>query len=448
MKKNFKRRLVAGLSVAVFVCMGIGGCANAGSNNVKEDITLIIKCPILVIESVSNSGIVDTQYFLEHAGQEFASQYDKANVTIDVRVFDLIDESEAVTGSFDTEYAMDVLYEDYFNMTAYVHTGRVVPLDDMITDDIRNDIDDTAWAISSVDGKTYMMPYLSRQNILIYNKKLMKDCGLENYVQDSLEIQNWTTDEWTYILDTLAKNLPSGVYPMTIYGKNNQGDTHIMSYIRSFGSTIFDEDGNFNFESDEAVKALTWIQDGVDRGWYAPHPENLEISDCQELFSNNQLVFYIFNNANVALYDNLDDYGFVNFPGNVATSFVTGFEVFDNGNPTKVQAAKDLIKYIYETDEWLELSAGNIPESKKTAEKYADKITMLNEFSNNSPNVVDFMNSSPNWQGNETSVRSVFWPNIHELLLGSVTPEECAKNLDDDCNRALEIGRETSTLHE
>jgi multiple sugar transport system substrate-binding protein len=276
----------------------------------------------------------------------------------------------------------------------------------------------------------------------------MKDCGLENYVQDSLEIQNWTTDEWTYILDTLAQNLPSGVYPMTIYGKNNQGDTHIMSYIRSFGSTIFDEDGNFNFESDEAVKALTWIQDGVDRGWYAPHPENLEISDCQELFSNNQLVFYIFNNANVALYDNLDDYGFVNFPGNVATSFVTGFEVFDNGNPTKVQAAKDLIKYIYETDEWLELSAGNIPESKKTAEKYADKITMLNEFSNNSPNVVDFMNSSPNWQGNETSVRSVFWPNIHELLLGSVTPEECAKNLDDDCNRALEIGRETSTLHE
>jgi multiple sugar transport system substrate-binding protein len=276
----------------------------------------------------------------------------------------------------------------------------------------------------------------------------MEDCGLGNYVQDGVQIQNWTTDEWTYILDTLAQNLPSNVYPMAMYGKNNQGDTHIMSLIRAFGSGIFDENGNFDFESDEAVNALSWIQAGVDKGWYPPHPENLEIADAQELFNNNQLVFYIFNNGNIILYDNLEDYGFVNFPGNVATSFVTGFEVFDNGDDTKVQAAKDFIKYIYETDKWLELSAGNIPESKKTAEKYADRIIMLNEFSQNLPNVVDFMNSSPNWQGNDTSVRSVFWPNIHNLLMKTVTPEECAQALDADCNKALEIGRESSTLHE
>ena len=31
-----------------------------------------------------------------------------------------------------------------------------------------------------------------------------------------------------------------------------------------------DTDGNFDFESDEAVKSLTWIQDGVDKGWYPP----------------------------------------------------------------------------------------------------------------------------------------------------------------------------------
>jgi multiple sugar transport system substrate-binding protein len=443
--KNIYRNVLGLLTITGLSLAAVTGC---GSKSTKEDITLIIKCPPLMLESSSDNGVVDTEYLMKNAGEEFAKQYDKANVTIDVRVFDLVDETQAVTGSFDTEYAMDILYEDYFNMTAYVHTGRVVPLADMITDDIRNDIDETAWEISSINGKTYMMPYLSRQNILIYNKSLMEECGLSKYVQDELEIQSWTIDEWTYILDTLAKKLPSNVYPMTMYGKNNQGDTHILSFIRSYGSNIFDEDGNFDFESEEALKALTQIQNGVERGWYPPHPENLEISDCQELFSNGQLVFYIFNNANTALYDNLEDYGFVNFPENVATSFVTGFEVFDNGNPTKVQAAKDFIKYIYETDKWLELSVGNIPESKKTAQKYADKITMLNEFNNNSSNVVDFMNSSPNWQGNDTSVRSVFWPNIHELLLGTVTPKECAANLDRDCNRALEIGRESSILHD
>jgi multiple sugar transport system substrate-binding protein len=81
-------------------------------------------------------------------------------------------------------------------------------------------------------------------------------------------------------------------------------------------------------------------------------------------------------------------------------------------------------------------------------EAYEDQIIMLEEFSENAVHVVDFMNSSPNWQGNDTSVRSVFWQHIHDLLLQTVTPEECAKALDLDCNNALQIGRDSSTLHE
>jgi multiple sugar transport system substrate-binding protein len=362
-------------------------------------------------------------------------------------VFDYTDEIEAVSGSWDTADAADVLYEDYFNMSSYVYSGRVVPLDDIITEDIRSDIEQSAWDMSEIDGKTYMMPYLSRQNVLMYNKALMEECGLSDFISEG-EIQSWSIDEWTEILDTLAEKLPDYVYPMMMYGKNNQGDTHIMSFIRAFGSSIFDADGNFDFEGDAAVEALSWIQDGVARGWFPPHCENLEITDAQELFSNNQLVFYIFNNANTAVYDDLSDYGFVNFPGNVATSFMTGFEVFDNGDSQKLTAAKDFVKFIYENEEWLEKSAGNIPVSKTVAEKYADEIFMLDEFECNSENVVDFVNGSPNWQGLDTSVRSVFWQNIHKLLQETVTPEECARLLDEECNNALDVGRQNAVLHE
>lgn len=221
-----------------------------------------------------------------------------------------------------------------------------------------------------------------------------------------------------------------------------------MSLIRAFGSTIYDEEDNFDFENEKAVEALQWIQDGVDKGWYPPHAENLEITDNQELFYNNQLGFYIYNIANRGLVDNLEDYGFVNFPGNVATSFITGFEIFDNGNDAKIKVAKDFLTYIYENDTWLDLSAGNIPVSKKVGEKYGDQIEMLNAFLDNTPQVVDFMNNCPNWQGNDTSVRSVFWPNIHALLRKQVTAQECAANLDADCNEAISIGREGSVLHE
>ena len=439
-----KRKIHCILFWMIMCCVFVCGC---GAKK-KEDITLIIKAPSLVMNSISNPELVEAIFFLQEAGEAFAAQYEDANVTIRVETFAYEDEMKVITDCFDTEDATDILYEGYFNMASYLHTGRVVPLDDIISEELRNDIDDASWAMSMADGKTYMMPFLSMQNILIYNKEFFVMCGLEQYVADESVIQSWTVEEWTEILDTLAEKLPERIYPIMMYGKNNQGDTHIMSFIRVFGSPIFDADGNFDFESDEAVKALTWIQDGVDKGWYPPHPENLEISDCNELFSNGQLVIHLFNNANFMLYENMEDYGFVNFPGDVATSFVTGFEVFDNGDEQKVKAAKELVKFIYENEEWLDVSAGNIPVSKSVSEKYEDQIIMLDEFTENSVNVVDFMNNSPNWQGNDTSVRSVFWPSIHALLAKQVTPQECAKMLDETCNAALETGRVSSTLHD
>lgn len=187
---------------------------------------------------------------------------------------------------------------------------------------------------------------------------------------------------------------------------------------------------------------------GCKQGLVSAASGNLEISDCNELFSSGQLSIYTVNNASFVLYDNIEDYGYVNFPGNLATSFITGFEVFDNGDELKIKAAKDFILFIYENEEWLDISAGNIPVCKSVAEKYKDQIIMLDEFVSNEEHVVDFMNNSPNWQGDDTSVRSVFWPNIHEMLSGTITPQECAEALNEACNAALQAGRENSELHE
>ena len=211
--------------------------------------------------------------------------------------------------------------------------------------------------------------------------------------------------------------MPHGIYPLAVFAANNQGDTHILSYLRAFGGRIFDSRGNFAFQDPATVKALAWLQEGVRRGWFPPHPENLEMKDCSELFANGQLAIYMFNNANRTIYTNLDDYGFVNYPGNIATEFSNGFLVFDNGDPARLQAAKDFLVFLYDRDEWRDLSAGNIP------------------------------NKSPNWQGRQDSFRSVFWPNIHRLLELKITPEQCAADLDRVCNAALEKGRRERRLH-
>ncbi len=446
MKEKTKLRTKKIYALLTAALLAVSAAATGCAGKSKPKVTLIVKTPALNMNCVSNPDIKASNDLLEYAAKKFTDSYDYADVTINVEVFDYVDENMAILDCYGTDDAADILYEGYFNMAAYIYTGYVVPLDDIITDEIRNDIRSSAWEQSKVNGKTYMMPYLSLQNILIYNKTLFRECGLDSFLTDRAEIQNWTVDEWETILDTLADKLPDGSYPLMMYGENNQGDTHIMSFMHIFGGTVFDAEGKFDFECEETVRALKWLQDGVDRGWYAPHPENIEIIDNQQLFQSGRLALYIFNNANYIIYDDIEEnYGFVNFPGNIATSFITGFQVLDNGDKEKIKVSKDFIKFIYEDPEIMEMSAGNIPESKTVTEKYADEIFMLPEFSANAANVIDFMHNSPNWQGSDNSVRSVFWPHIHDLLSGAVTPEECAAALNRDCNAAVSV---ETKLHE
>lgn len=433
-------------ALAALICLllFLPGCETGA----KKEVHLIIKTPMEELNTVASPDIRSVPQFLEQAARDFALNYEKARVIPEVRAFNYVDELKAVPATFDTPEAPDLLFGAFFNLSGYIHTGRVAPLDSIITPEMRADIDDTNWKVASRKGKTYLMPFVTRQNILIYNKKLFRECGLERFCGEGREIQNWTLPEWETILDTLAKKLPKGVYPLAIFAKNNQGDTHILSYLRAFGGKIFTPDGDFDFQNPKVVKALAWLREGVIRGWFPPHPENLEMKDCSELFANGQLAIYMFNNANRSLYSDLENYGFVNYPGNIATQFYNGFAAFDNKDPDRLKAAMDFLSYLHDTDKWRDISAGNIPASKRTMERYGDRITMLKEFRENARNVVDFMQGSPNWQGQPDSFRSVFWPIIHKLLALDITPEQCAAELDKACNAALAIGRKDMAIHD
>ena len=157
------RRVIVLFAAAVCLLSGCGAGVRpeGASGQGKQDVTIILKAPAQEMNCVSNPEITNTQAFLERVGQAFAAQYEDANVTVDVKMFALADEVSAITETFDTEDAPDILYEGYFNMAGYIHTGRVVPLDDMITDAIRADIYDSAWTISMTNGNTYMMPFLT-----------------------------------------------------------------------------------------------------------------------------------------------------------------------------------------------------------------------------------------------------------------------------------------------
>ena len=441
--KNWKQILAGGLILAA-VFGTLAGCAPKEAE--KPQVMLTVKLPPLTVAN-ADTDITDAYDLLVQAGQEFAAQYADAAVTVNVIKFSYTEEDDYITGCFDAEDAVDVLFEGYFNMSGYIHTGRVVPLDDIITDAMRADIDSASWEMSQVNGKTYMLPYYSLQNTMCFNKELFRQCGLDNYIGAQGVIQSWTPEEWEAILSTLAEKLPEMSYPMMMYGKNDQGDTHIMTLLRSRGSEFFDENGRFHINTPEGIAALQWIADSHEKGYFPAGCENMEINDCNALFLNNQLAIHMTNSA-TAINVDLDTTGFANFPSEDGagynTSFVTGFQVFDNGDAAKLKAAKAFVSYFYGNEELMNYAQVGIPASKATAERVSGHIFMQEAYAANAVNTVDFTANNPNWRG----VRDVFYPHIHDLLAGVNTPEEVAAAIDGDCNAAIEEGWANSRLHE
>lgn len=440
------KRIVSFALLAVIIAGLLAGCKkNSGK---EEEIILNIKVPVIALDNVVNPDVKDTYTFLNRASKAFSEQYEDADVTFNVSQFEFAREDKEITDCFDTERAVDILYEGYFNMSTYIYSGRMVPLDDIITDEIRNDIDDIYWTQSKKDGKTYMMPFLSYQNVLVYNKDLFREAGLDEFISNEDKVQTWSMEEWETVLGTLREKLPDTSYPMMMYAASEEGDTHIMLLLRSFGSSFFDDEGFFNINAPEGIKALNWIRECDKKGYFPPNSESLVLLDSYGMFTNGQIAIYI---SKIVLKNQSEekelDLGYVNFPSvdnaGYYSSFTSGFGVFDNGDEKKIKAAKDFIKYIYES-EWLDYSAGSIPASNKVSEKYSKDLKYLEKYINNDGTPVNFTSDNPNWSG----VRKVFHTHIQDLLYGEKSPETIAEEIDSDCNFAIRAGYENISFHQ
>lgn len=441
------KKIISVILISILTIATLSACGP--KEEVKPNVTLNVKVPALQMAPLTDPEINDAYTFLQKATDLFKEQYEDANVTINLVQYTKDREDREIPGSYDTSRATDVLYSEFFNMSTYIHSGRVVPLDDIISDEIRNDIDESYWANGMINGKTYMIPYLGMQNTLAYNKDLFRQVGLDKYIVDEDVVQSWTLDEWEEILSTLAEKLPENVFPMMMYAKNSIGDTHIMTLLRSRGSTFFDESGRIKLNTPEGLAAIQWLMDSNKKGYFPTNAETLETDDCGVLFYNQQLAISLNNIAlDVALRKYGFDYGNVNFPSidgkGLNTTFITGFEVFDNGDELKLKVAKDFVKFVYENEQCLDYSSAGITCSNRVAEKFADQMQIEQKYMDNRSNGWNFTNNSPAWR----DVRAVFYPNIADLLYGEMSAEEIATQIENTCNAAIENGYANSKLHE
>ena len=430
------------MALAAAVCLNLAGCAPGQKKAVKQ-VTLTIKTPPIGFGTVPGLGEKESYDLFVAAAEKFSAQYDTYEVSFEISKYDYLDEKEQLADKQGTDEAADIYYSGSWNTPSYVARGWLVSLDDIVDDELRKDIDETIWEQNTIEGKVYIMPFQQLQNTLIVNRTMMKEAGLEEYIPEGDEIAHWSTEEFDTILHALGDSLTEdNQFAFMMYAANNQGDSHIMTLLRAYGGTLYDEEGDFAVDTPEGIAALEWLKDLNDKGITPKGAENMELIDCVNLFNNGQMALCMGNLTNLwDIWDKGLDVFAANFPSmdgkGYATSSVNGFCIFDNGNEDKIQAAKDFIRYIYTDEDLMKYTLGTLPVNHSVTEKYQDEIRMLKAYGDNTPNIVDNIRNNLNWQG----VRDVFYLNIKDLLLEKKTPAEVAAGIDQSCNTALSIGR-------
>lgn len=436
-----KKQLLCALLAGV-LGLSLAGCGTPKTAE-PERVTLIVKTPPIGLGNIPGLGNAEAYDMLTLAAERFQAQYDRYDVEFDIGRYDYLDEQAQLAEKYGTEEATDLFFSGSWNVPLYAKRGWLVPLDDIIDEELRADIDESMWRQNSIDGRVYTMPFHQLQNTLMVNRAMMEEAGLEEFIPEGDSVAHWSTEEFNLICQRLTESLTDeNTFPFMMYAANNQGDSHIMTLLRSHGCPLYDENGNFAVNTPEGIQALSWIKEMDEKGVTPKGAENLELLDCVNLFYNGQLAMCVGNLTNLWDARNKGIELFTaNFPDLSGAGYCAagsnGLCVFDNGDEAKIQVAKDFVRFLYTDEEVMKYTLGTLPVNNSIVEKYGDDIWMLKAYGENTTNAVDNIRGSLNWQG----VRDVFYPNIRDLLMGTKSPEEVAAAIDARCNAALKQGR-------
>ncbi|MBP6322516.1 MAG: extracellular solute-binding protein [Fusobacteriaceae bacterium] len=391
----------------------------------------------------------DFDSFLKKAAEEFKKE--NPNVTVNVQVIPGDQRSDKLSVAIQTKTLPDVFFESAFAMTQYAHMGALAPIDDIIDDAAKKDIPQAIWDNVQIGGKTYFYPFANNPGTLAYNADLFKKAGLEKYIGGEYDIKTWTLEEYKMILKTLKEKLPADVSPMSLYAKNNQGDTWNLAYLRMFGTPFFGPDGKLVANDDATVKALTLLDEFRKAGYTNTGAETLTSNDVLALFQNQKTAI---NFVNSVLLTNIQkdmadgkigkfDLRLANIPGEKAPAsftYVTGACVFNTGNEAKMAMAKKFVQFFSTNAELVKASKNGIPVRDSVATAVSAELPYLKAYQENAKYIFNFSNNTPGY----AELRTLLFPELQAVFTGQKTPKEAMDSYTQQGNVIIDREQKNS----
>jgi multiple sugar transport system substrate-binding protein len=188
------------------------------------------------------------------------------NVSLKLEIVPWGDLTQKMNVAVSTQSWPDLFIHATSEVVKYAEQGVVEPIDDYLAkagDDV-NDFFPTALEQSSLGGKTYCWPWNGYGTLLVINRAIFKERGIEDLLPGA-------DGQWTYEQFLAAAKATTfdrdGDGTTDVYGfgmgfKENSGDYQRYSFLQGMGASLFGADGkSYGFDSPEAIQGLQFLAD-------------------------------------------------------------------------------------------------------------------------------------------------------------------------------------------
>ncbi len=316
--------------------------------------------------------------------------------------------------------------------------GHMVDLSDMLdAADLEEINPSTLAAFTIPDGTLTGYPLCMNAHCMVINVDAFKRAGADQYVD--LETRTWTTEG--FIEAVKALNAAGNDTVAAVFCNGQGGDQGTRALVNNLYSGLFIDEARtgYQWNSEENVKALQTLHDldGVN------FDASINGGDEMKLFRQG-----ILNMAfcwNISGHKNTDDgnevgktltgdeVAFMNFPtddGKVALcGGIWGFGIFDNGDADRIEASKQFIKFVCDSDKTAEaVVASSFFPARSAAEGndltgiFADDEDMNIYNATIMPNLGDYYTITNGF----ADVRTLWWNMLQEIGAGADIAEATA----------------------
>ena len=266
----------------------------------------------------------------------------------------------------------DIITFDAPNTWSYASSGILEDITDLISEETQNDFFEISK--NTYEGKLYGLPIQESSAGIYYNKKIFRDAGLLNRVENMTADNAWTIADFESICAELKDDCELPI-DLQLYKANDETATYLLyPFILAQGGSFLSEDGmtaTGYLNSAATIAAFQKIRNWVDSGY-----TSYDASDVG--FYTGQYAMYLSSGWSIPEIRNQytqqlgEDWGILPYPKGTRAASATGSWSF--GMTTQCASREEtaiVLEWLVSTDSSVSITdaTGMIPARKSAIEQ-------------------------------------------------------------------------------